>query len=270
MSKGSDKSTPVQASSEAAKATQDLRQTLLSTVNELTKRHEEWEVELKAKELAIHTENEETKKKTMKELAQAEADSQAKLKAVQAQIAKEKDAWKAECECVSQTQRFNPRVKVDVGGVKFTTSQTTLRAVPGSMLDAYFSGRHTNETDEDGYHFIDRDGTHFRHILNFLRDTTNFTLELPTDQMKELLVETEYYGLTSSMTAVCPALGQCFRKKLLGWLADAKEHTFIRFEPPNSIPQFKYIAKCTYDSDGLPKRRVLPLAEPAVRRFVGC
>jgi uracil-DNA glycosylase len=46
------------------------------------------------------------------------------------------------------------------------------------MLAAMFSGRHLNSQDEDGRYFIDRDGTHFRHILNFLRDGETY---LPTE-----------------------------------------------------------------------------------------
>lgn len=33
-----------------------------------------------------------------------------------------------------------------------------------------FSGRFELQPDENGRYFIDRDGTHFRHILNFLRN----------------------------------------------------------------------------------------------------
>lgn len=40
------------------------------------------------------------------------------------------------------------------------------------MLAAMFSGRHQLDTDSEGRYFIDRDGTYFKHILNFLRDST--------------------------------------------------------------------------------------------------
>jgi len=46
------------------------------------------------------------------------------------------------------------------------------------MLAAMFSGRHFVQKDEDGRYFIDRDGTHFRYILNFLRDGNTY---IPTD-----------------------------------------------------------------------------------------
>jgi hypothetical protein len=51
------------------------------------------------------------------------------------------------------------RVKLNVGGHRFETSVQTLRCVPGSLFDAYFSGRYAQETCEDGCIFIDRDGT---------------------------------------------------------------------------------------------------------------
>ena len=62
------------------------------------------------------------------------------------------------------------RVLLSVGGVVFETSRTTLTTVPGSMLEAMFSGRHTIATCEDGRVFIDRDGEHFGLVLNFMRD----------------------------------------------------------------------------------------------------
>ena len=38
------------------------------------------------------------------------------------------------------------------------------------MLAAMFSGRHELDTDSEGRYFIDRDGTYFKYILNYLRD----------------------------------------------------------------------------------------------------
>ena len=67
---------------------------------------------------------------------------------------------------------------MSVGGAHFETSIDTLTKYSNSMLAAMFSGRHLNSQDEDGRYFIDRDGTHFRHILNFLRDGETY---LPTE-----------------------------------------------------------------------------------------
>jgi hypothetical protein len=47
-----------------------------------------------------------------------------------------------------------------------------------------------------GYVFVDRDGKHFRHILNWLRDGVVPTLE--EAEYSELLREAEYYQLLVS------------------------------------------------------------------------
>eukprot|EP00743_Colponemidia_sp_Colp-15_P011980 GILK01013497.1.p1 GENE.GILK01013497.1~~GILK01013497.1.p1 ORF type:complete len:298 (+),score=26.64 GILK01013497.1:53-895(+) len=87
-------------------------------------------------------------------------------------------------------------VKLDVGGVHFTTSSATLCRDPDSMLAAMFSGRYPIAMDSDGRVFIDRDGSFFNYILNYLRDGT---LEVPSIDTQYVLnrirQEAEYYGL---------------------------------------------------------------------------
>lgn len=62
------------------------------------------------------------------------------------------------------------QVELNVGGTSFTTSVSTLRHKPGTMLDAMFSGRYPLVRGTDGRVFIDRDGSHFGHVLSYLRD----------------------------------------------------------------------------------------------------
>lgn len=90
------------------------------------------------------------------------------------------------------------RVKLDIGGNHFTTSLLTLTKESESMLSAMFSGRHPLKTEADGSYFIDRDGTHFRYILNYLRDGCIKEGTLPTSDtvLRELLTEAEYYQLS--------------------------------------------------------------------------
>ena len=116
----------------------------------------------------------------------------------------ESAAWIVEKAALAHTQTFEPRVKLDVGGNKFTTSLTTLRRFPDTMIGAMFSGRHALPQDEDGYHFIDRDGTHFRYILNFLRAPESFLPDLPLPQLMELREEAYYYGLLELMFPFAP------------------------------------------------------------------
>ena len=84
--------------------------------------------------------------------------------------------------------------KLNVGGQYFTTSRQTLTKDKGSMLHAMFSGRFDTKPGEDGSYFIDRDGTHFRYILNYLRTGR---LLLPKDELirEELLEEAEFYQI---------------------------------------------------------------------------
>ncbi|XP_022154530.1 FH protein interacting protein FIP2 isoform X2 [Momordica charantia] len=86
-------------------------------------------------------------------------------------------------------------VRLNIGGKKFRTTLDTLtQREPDSMLAAMFSGRHTLCQDpEEGSVFVDRDGKHFRHILNWLRDGIVPTLS--DSEIAELLREAEYYQL---------------------------------------------------------------------------
>eukprot|EP01032_Pedospumella_encystans_P008192 gene8192-9751_t len=132
------------------------------------------------------------------------ADASAQAAAILAAAKKECEDWEAEKELVADIQKFKPVVKVNVGGTKFTTSLTTLCRFPDTMIGAMYSGRHELVQDEDGYHFIDRDGTHFRYILNFLRSPETFELDLAGSALKELKSECEYYGLEELMFPFTP------------------------------------------------------------------
>ena len=71
------------------------------------------------------------------------------------------------------------------------------------MLHAMFSGRFDSKAAEDGSYFIDRDGTHFRYILNYLR--TGYLLA-PEDKLvrKELLEEAQFYQIRGIVDELCP------------------------------------------------------------------
>ncbi|XP_038985483.1 FH protein interacting protein FIP2 isoform X2 [Phoenix dactylifera] len=86
-------------------------------------------------------------------------------------------------------------VLLNIGGKKYATTIDTLtQREPDSMIAAMFSGRHTVSRDsETGTIFVDRDGKHFRHILNWLRD--GVIPMLKDSEYQELLREAEYYQL---------------------------------------------------------------------------
>jgi DNA repair exonuclease SbcCD ATPase subunit len=96
------------------------------------------------------------------------------------------------------------RIRLDVGGNVFTTSRLTLTRDADSMLAAMFSGRHHVAEEEDGTVFIDRDGTHFRYILNYLRDGGINHDGLPRDRqvLKELRNEAIYFQLNGLVQTI--------------------------------------------------------------------
>ena len=106
-------------------------------------------------------------------------------------------------------------VTLNVGGHVYTTSTLTLTRDQDSMLAAMFSGRHSVQREEDGSYFIDRDGTHFRYILNYLRDGGFKDGTLPNDRgvLTELLTEAEYYHL-SGLVALVKEYGSGLRFRL--------------------------------------------------------
>jgi len=115
-------------------------------------------------------------------------------------LQQEKDKFNNEKEdMLKYQQQMKGRIKLNVGSQKFETTQTTLIKYP-SMFQSMFSGRYNNP-QEDGYYFIDRDGTHFRHILNFMIDGT-LQDDLTVQTLKLLLKEANYYNFTALISAI--------------------------------------------------------------------
>ena len=103
---------------------------------------------------------------------------------------------------------YSSTVKLNVGGHYFTTSLQTLTKDPNSMLAAMFSGKFDTKPAEDGAFFIDRDGTHFRFILNYLR-TGKLTLPEGATFLNELEEEAKFYqiqGIIDELNSSKPAV----------------------------------------------------------------
>ena len=103
-----------------------------------------------------------------------------------------------EIAAMQQVERAqDSRVTLNVGGVRYETSITTLRSTPGTMLDAMFSGRHAMDPDSDGAHFLDRDGGHFKYVLEYLRDGVSVLQEAADDVclLRALKREFDYFAI---------------------------------------------------------------------------
>ena len=100
---------------------------------------------------------------------------------------------------------FASTVKLNVGGHHFDTSVQTLRKDPNSMLAAMFSGKFETKPPEDGSFFIDRDGTHFRFVLNYLRDG-ELILPKGATFLDELRKEAEFYQIQGILDELKPSV----------------------------------------------------------------
>lgn len=85
-------------------------------------------------------------------------------------------------------------VYLNVGGVYFLTRSSTLQ-----QSNSFFSGAIASNGDNAEL-FVDRDPTHFRHILNWMRGSRY----LPEDDaiLQELRIEADYYAIPSMVDAI--------------------------------------------------------------------
>ena len=69
------------------------------------------------------------------------------------------------------------------------------------MLGAMFNGSMATTVDENGYYFIDRDGTLFGYVLNFLRSSQ---LAVPDGfkNLSQLAVEADFYQIQPLLDAI--------------------------------------------------------------------
>ena len=85
-------------------------------------------------------------------------------------------------------------ITLNVGGVKYQTSLSTLTSHSDCYFAKMFGGRFSVQPNKDGSYFIDRDGKCFGHILDFLRTRKVF---IKNDEclIERILEESEYYNL---------------------------------------------------------------------------
>jgi hypothetical protein len=109
------------------------------------------------------------------DLATERAEGLAKVAEERTNALAEVDARRAELgREVATMHKFKEaqegQVELNIGGYRFVTSVQTLRRVPHAFFDAYFSGRYAQDVCADGSIFVDRDGEHFGHVLEYMRD----------------------------------------------------------------------------------------------------
>jgi hypothetical protein len=88
-----------------------------------------------------------------------------------AEVATQKGELRREMTAMhTHAEQQQGRVKLNIGGYRFQTLVQSLRCIKHTFFDAYFSGRYAQDVCEDGSIFVDRDGEHFGHVLEYMRD----------------------------------------------------------------------------------------------------
>lgn len=172
----------------------DWKTDIESSVSWLLEKFRRREEELEKATRELESSRRKFKEDMRTEWEKIEKEAKAKTKAIEEATFK-LEAEKKRMQNIYDVQTSH--VKLDVGGHIFSTSLKTLTRDKNSMLAIMFSGRHKLVKGADNTYFIDRDGTHFRYILNYLRDGL-FTDTLPEDMtiLKEIQREADYYQLS--------------------------------------------------------------------------
>ena len=130
--------------------------------------------------------------------------------------------------------------KLNVGGHYFTTSLQTLTKDRNSMLGVMFSEKFDMKPAEDDAFFIDRDGTHFRFILNYLRNG-KLTLPEGVTALNELQEEAEFYrikGMLDELKFNSQILTNNEHRDLLLRVASPPEYREEATTPLSAFPRF--------------------------------
>lgn len=125
-------------------------------------------------------------------------------------------------------------IRLDVGGIPYTTTLDTLRKVPGSMLAIMFSEGHMNPgfRTDDGRIFIDRDGELFASVLEYLRTGVLDMKGMGWLKMRRLSREFNFFGL--------------------GWRAPYKRRFILMKRPEKSV---RLLAILRYERAFLPRNQ---------------
>lgn len=118
-------------------------------------------------------------------------------------FSKEKEVFEEAQSCGVEMAAAQEPVSVEVGGDKFRTGLHTLARCQGSVFPKLVEplyNRDDTRSKRDPYIFIDRDGKHFRFILNYLRQGDKVmgwsAMRNPDiSTLNEILDEVKYYKI---------------------------------------------------------------------------
>jgi len=101
---------------------------------------------------------------------------------------------------INEIYKFGPIITLNVGGKLFTSTYDTLTQHGGSKIASMVAGREVVMKDTEGNVFIDRDGSLFKFVLEYLRDGS--TWKMPEDDqylLARLIREFKFFGLSPTL-----------------------------------------------------------------------
>ena len=105
--------------------------------------------------------------------------------------------WKQEQDIVKEkVAKADDILELNVGGITngFVVRRSLLCSVPGSALEAMFSGRHHLPKFE-GKIFVDRNPVVFSHIIDYLRNNMQLPEGLDKLEIGKIDLEIQFWGL---------------------------------------------------------------------------
>ncbi|XP_068123235.1 potassium channel regulatory protein [Hyperolius riggenbachi] len=146
----------------------------------------------------------------------------------------------------------NPEVvTLNVGGMKFTTSASTLQRFPESRLARMLDGSDRDFRIMNGQYFVDREGSLFSYILDYLR-TSQLTLPSDFSDFQRLQREAEFYQLQ----ALAEQLGQESVYK------PRQEILEVRFQLQETYAFFRIFCSCSSTVEAFADRIVMFVEQP--------
>lgn len=164
---------------------------------------------------------------------------------------------------------FPDVVELNVGGVFYTTTLSTLTKNGDSLLGQIFTGKGNRSIlrDTKGKFFIDRDGVLFRYVLDFLR---NQKLVLPENfhERERLKNEAEYFGLADMVGTIDGTANATIRSGSVCLMPNPPSPSSSSAGPPGYIT-IGYRGSFAFGRDGLADVKFRKLTRILVNGKVG-